>query len=111
MRLEELERLGAYKSLRSNRRELLIATGAGALLLAGCGGDDNGGGGGSSSLGDLSTTAAGGGNPVETVNWGIVADPIGLDPIGPNDYQSVQPMYQALRHDPRSSTSRTGSAR
>ena len=95
MRLEELERLGAYKSLRSNRRELLIATGAGALLLAGCGGDDNGGGGSGSSLGDLSTTATGGGNPVETVNWGIVADPIGLDPIGPNDYQSVQPMYQA----------------
>ena len=47
-----------------------------------------------SSLGDLSGTAEGGGKPVDTVNWGIVADPIGLDPIGPNDYQSVQPMYQ-----------------
>jgi len=95
MRLEELERLGAYKSLRTNRRELLVASGAAALLLAGCGGSDDSGGSSGSSLGDLSGTAEGGGNPVETVNWGIVADPVGLDPIGPNDYQSVQPMYQA----------------
>ena len=95
MRLEELERLATYQTLRTNRRELLMASGAAALLLAGCGGDDSGGGSGSS-LGDLSNTAEGGGKAVDTVNWGIVADPIGLDPIGPNDYQSVQPMYQCF---------------
>lgn len=95
MRLEELERLATYQSLRTNRRELLFASGAAAVLLAGCGGGDDDGGGGTS-LGDLTDTAAGGGNPVDTVNWGIVADPSGLDPIGVNDYQSVQPMYQCF---------------
>jgi peptide/nickel transport system substrate-binding protein len=91
MRLEELDRLAKYDVLRTNRRELFIAGGLGALLLAGCGGD----GGGSTALGDLSGSSAAGGKPVDLVNWGIVADPVGLDPIGPNDYQSVQPMYQA----------------
>ena len=91
MRLEELDRLGNYEGLRTNRRQLFIAGGMGALLLAGCGGSSDSG----TIATDLSGSVAGGGKPVDLVNWGIVADPVGLDPIGPNDYQSVQPMYQA----------------
>src|SRR6476646_1861349 len=92
MKLEELERLATKHPLRSNRRELLIAGGTVALILSGCGGSSKSG----SSLGNLSSSASGGGKPVDQVNWGIVADPVLLDPIGPNDYQSVQPMYQCF---------------
>ena len=91
MRLDELERLAAIQGRRTNRRDLLLLGGTAALFLAGCGNNNSS----DSTLGSTSG-AAGGGKAVDKVNWGIVADPIGLDPIGPNDYQSVQPMYQGF---------------
>ncbi|MBN8868414.1 MAG: ABC transporter substrate-binding protein [Solirubrobacterales bacterium] len=91
MRLDTFERLAARHSPGATRREVLAAGGLAALVLAGCGGGDDDGG---SSTATGKKGVAGGGKPVDTVNWGIVADPAGLDPIGPNDYQSVQPMYQ-----------------
>jgi peptide/nickel transport system substrate-binding protein len=81
---------------RLTRRQALALGGGAALLLAGCGG--------SSTTGSKTTTTGqgqlgpytpGGNKEVATVNWAIVADAILLDPIGVNDYQSVQPWFQA----------------
>ncbi|MBS1884228.1 MAG: ABC transporter substrate-binding protein [Actinobacteria bacterium] len=91
MRLDRLGRLAAPHATGATRREVLVAGGLGALVLAGCGSST---GGGSNSASTATSASKGGGKAVDTVNWGIVADPAGLDPIGPNDYQSVQPMYQ-----------------
>jgi peptide/nickel transport system substrate-binding protein len=91
--LDDLQRLAAAAPRNLNRRELLILSGA-AVVVAGCGGNDKSES--SGAVRNLSGFSPGGGKEVAEVNWGIVGDAVGLDPLVAYDYQSVQPAFQAM---------------
>ena len=93
MNLDDLQRLAATAPGHLNRRELLILSGA-AVVVAGCGG--NGKSESSGAVRNVSGFSPGGGKEVAEVNWGIVGDAVGLDPLVAYDYQSVQPAFQAM---------------